>query len=55
MSKKEKLKNKLQAAIDNLEAKMQKSLAKKDSRIPEIDVPGTLRQIATLKKQLGEL
>lgn len=55
MSKTAKLKKKLEESIQALENKLQHSLTKKDSRTPEIDVPGTLRQIATLKKQLGEL
>jgi hypothetical protein len=52
MSKPDKKKAKLQSAITALEAKLQQSLGKKDSRTVEIDVPGTLRQIAVLKKQL---
>lgn len=51
MSKVDKKKQKLQDQINLLETMLQTSLGKKDSRTTEIDVPGTLRKIAELKKK----
>ena len=55
MSKVDKKKTKLNEKIAQLETLLQTSLGKKDSRTNEIDVPGTLRQIADLKKQRDAL
>lgn len=55
MSKADKKKTKLQAEITRLETEIQTSLAKKDSRTAEINVPGHLRKIANLKAELARM
>lgn len=55
MSKVEKKKRKLSEEITRLETELQTSLGKKDSRTPEINVPGQLRKIADLKAELVKL
>jgi uncharacterized protein YPO0396 len=55
MSKADKKRAKLNERIDTLEDFLKTSLGKKTSATAEIDVPGTMRQIADLKKQLEAL
>lgn len=55
MSKIDKKKQKLSGEITRLEKEIQTSLGKKDSRTPEINVPGHLRKIADLKAELAKL
>ncbi len=55
MANAEKKKVKIAERIKSLEEGLRLSLQKKASSAAEIDMPGTLAQIAQLKKQLLEL
>lgn len=55
MANPEKKKAKIVERIKMLEEGLRVSLQKKSSSAVEIDMPGTMAQIATLKKQLAEL
>lgn len=55
MSKVEKKRKQLQDRIAELELSLKTSLAKKNSKTPEINVPATMRKIADLKADLSHL
>lgn len=55
MANVDKKKIKIQERIAQLEADIRLSLQKKSSSAAEIDMPGKMRQIAELRKQLAEM
>lgn len=55
MAKNDKKITKLQDRINELEAAMKDSLGKKKSNVVAFDVPGTLRKIEDLKKDITRL